>query len=154
MQKKPSVEYKLPDMTQISSERADRGNPFPDGEFLCEVYKLRPKLTRAQKLAFIGEFRIVEIINQEPTQKYKSQEMLQPATLGCRRDHYFALGEQYGYGEVEWAQLLDALEVPVAERNEAQDAFLGEENLACGLQVRIRRQGPKTYFNKVAKKVA
>jgi hypothetical protein len=147
---KPGFKYQMPDMTKVNSSRIDRARNLPDGEFLVEVYKFRPKVTRAQKLAVIGEFKILEIRHQEPSQDSKGN-VIPPAVVGERRDHYYAFGEQYEYGEREWAQTMDALGIPVEERNSAQDAFLGEENLACGEKLVIRRQAPKTYFNPAQK---
>lgn len=143
-------DFKLPDMTLVKP-RLNYARSAPPGEFRMEVVRIRPQKNLNNSTAIIAECRILEIVNQRPAVDRKTEQQLPAVVVGERVDIYMALGQQWEYGEKEWAGLMLALGVPVEEQNATQEAFLGDENLAQGLQFWVRREPPKTLFFPVKK---
>ena len=129
-----------------------RGESLPRTcDVIVEVQKTEPKFTRAKKSAVIPYFKILEVISQDllperpgspakdgaPAVKARAAEIaLEP---GQTRTLYFEFGGEWGFGEAEWALLLQACGHPTEQQDAAQELALGPDNILAGTKLHIKR---------------
>lgn len=143
--------FQAPTMKDVKPSQA-RGESLPRTcDVIVEVSRTEPRFTRAKKSAVIPYFEIVEVLSQDllperpgqpakdgaPAIKARAAEM--PLEPGQIRTLYFEFGGEWGFGEAEWALLLQACGFPTEEQDAAQQLALGADNILAGKRLHIKR---------------
>lgn len=163
MFKKPEISpnFKMPTLKGREAGGERLGN-FPLGNFRARVERCTLVPTKDNVVKVRVESTIVEIYEQTVTPDANDPKITDEAKVGHRRNHWFNLQDQYGYGPADWASLLRAVGTPEDELDEVGVAAIGEEQPITGQEYGVRRVlqqnkakkfFPKEVFSKLSEKM-
>ncbi len=127
--------FKMPTLKGLKPS-GPRVGKLPAGSFICQVERCFPFEPRTGNQAIRVEFTVLEIEKQDP---YTNPDtgLSNKVEVGDRRQEWFEMGGQYGYGEQEWAGFLRAFGASDEDIDQAQDAALSEQNALRGQKLRV-----------------
>lgn len=140
MFKKPEISpnFKMPTLKGSTPGGEKLGN-FPLGSFIGRVERCRIVPTKKNMVYVCVESTVLEILDQTPTADPNDPTITDAVKVGERRNHWFNLQDEWGYGAADWASLLRAVGTPEDELDEVGQAAVGEEQPITGQEYGVRR---------------
>jgi|SRR6266568_396394 len=129
------LNFKLPVLKGRLPTGARLGK-LPAGSFICTIERCFPFEPRQGNPAIRVELT-VKTIEKQDAYVNPDTGLSNECRVGDRRQEWFEMGGQYGYGEAEWSGFLRAVGATDDDIDQAQDAALSAENPLRGQDVRI-----------------